>query len=85
MEAVLQLYDELDDLMFSLIMGWEAVRRAVLTLGLAAALILTAIASSSLMLVLSSVALSSVMTWLLMLVVSRVRQSSLRRVVADLT
>jgi CHASE2 domain-containing sensor protein len=42
MEVVLLWLDDLDDIFFSLALGWERLRRAVLTVGLASAFALVA-------------------------------------------
>ena len=69
MEVVLLWLDDLDDLVFSLALKWEQLRRAVLSVGLVAAL---AVASCELSLIataltpaLSVVAAASVAAWFL--------------------
>ncbi len=69
MEVVLLWLDDLDDLVFTLALRWEQLRRSVLTVGLVAAL---AVATCELSLIatelipaLSGVAAASVAAWFL--------------------
>lgn len=67
MEVVLLWLDDLDDLVFVAASRWEQLRRAVLTVGLAAAFAVAAceisLVATALTPVLSVVAASSVMAW----------------------
>lgn len=67
MEVVLLWLDDLDDALFSVALAWERLRRAVLQVGLASAVLCAAIQllaiASQWTLALSSVAAASVAAW----------------------
>ena len=71
MEVVLQWLDDLDDLVFGLALLWEPLRRRVLLIGLAAALLLGAAPIGPILRLsdaaLAVTALGSVLLWLIAL------------------
>jgi len=69
MEVVLLWLDDLDDVLFSVALAWERLRRIVLQIGLASALVMAASELSAIAThlspALSCVAAASVVAWLI--------------------
>lgn len=83
MEIVLQWLDEIEDTVFTVALVWETLRRALLQIGLCAAVALQFTLSAAYALayakLLAGVALSSVLVWIASLVVSQLARSLARR------